>query len=90
MLIPKPHKDSIMEENNRSSPFMDMMQKYTIKYLQCKSKNIWKHHPPYYGRLCPRDVGMVQYMEIYQCNKQTIISLDSAKCFNEIQLPFVI
>ena len=74
------------------------MQKYSIKFLQTKYKNISKHHRDQVGFIS--GVEMVQYMEIHQHNplyKQTqrtkkhmIISLDAEKALDKIQHPFMI
>ena len=71
---------------------------HSLRILRGKAKS--SHHSPHSSRLHPRDAGMVQYMEIHQCNllhKQTerkkqhmIISLDAKKALDKIQHPFML
>jgi len=74
MLIPKPHKDPTKKEKFRPISFMNIDEKYSIKFLQTESKNTPNNHSSWSSRVHPRDAEMAQYMEIHQSNplyKQT-------------------
>ena len=44
------------------------MQKYSINSLKLNPRTHQNNHSPRSNRFHLRDIGMVQYTEIYQCN----------------------
>jgi hypothetical protein len=84
---------------------MNTDAKYSIKFSQTESKNTSNDHSLQSSKLHPRNAGMVQYTELYQCNplhkiskrkkkknKPTnmIISLDAEIALDKIKHPFML